>query len=303
MTNGVHCRLDRIIVYRYYDEASTLLGLGKTPTIEVFASKLGDLILRVRDLVCQNPANGVSLDEFRCYLVAHSMGGLVCRALLQNAKLDKKGAAQYVDKFFTYATPHDGIELGGVNVPSWLGLNDIDNFNRGKMAKYLALEDVYTETKRVNWIPAAWFSPDRVFCLVGTNRSDYEAAFGTSRTFAGHGSDGLVRIENATLMGLRENGKPGEPCAKAFTYRSHSGNFGIVNSEEAYQNLTRFLFGDVRVDVWVDIDEFRLPSEVQAAEDAGQTVNALYQFEILVSPRGKLCTSPAERLRRTLSPA
>ena len=46
-----------------------------------------------------------------------------------------------------------------------------------------------------------------------------------------------------------------EPIAKAFVYRAHSGSFGIVNSEEAYQNLTRFLFGDIRVDVWVDIDD------------------------------------------------
>ena len=30
-----------IIVYRYYDEASTLLGSGKTPSIETFATKLG----------------------------------------------------------------------------------------------------------------------------------------------------------------------------------------------------------------------------------------------------------------------
>jgi hypothetical protein len=108
-----------------------------------------------------------------------------------------------------------------------------------------------------------------------------------SRTFAGHGSDGLVRIENATLWGLRSDGSSGDPCAKAFAYRSHSGYFGIVNSEEAYQNLTRFLFGDVRVDIWVDVEEIRLPKEVQQAADAGTPVNALYQFEVMASPRGK----------------
>ena len=92
------------------------------------------------------------------------------------------------------------------------------------------------------------FPPTEVFCMVGTNRMDYEVALGLSRTFAGHGSDGLVRIENATLCGLKDNGQPGQSCAKAFAYRSHSGYFGIVNSEEAYQNLARFLFGNVRVD-------------------------------------------------------
>lgn len=286
--NKLHSR--SIIVYRYYDEASRLLGLGKTPDITVFSRKLGDLILRVRDLLCANPESEVTKDAFRCYLVAHSMGGLVCRGLLQNPALDKKNARQYVDKFFTYATPHNGIEMLGVNVPSWLSAADIDNFNQKKMAAYLDLEAVYRDKKngRVDWLPEDRFPTERVFCMVGTNRTDYEAAQGLSRTFAGHGSDGLVRIENATLTGLKANGKEGEPCAKAFAYRSHSGYFGIVNSEEAYQNLTRFLFGDVRVDLWVDVQEIRLPAHVQKEAEAGHKVNALYQFEVLASPRGKL---------------
>lgn len=277
-----------IIVYRYYDEASTLLGLGETPPIDVFATQLGDLILRVRDLVCGNPENKVTPDAFRCYLVAHSMGGLVCRAFLQHPKNDKKNARQYVDKFFTYATPHNGIDMAGVNVPDWLKRNDLNNFSREYMATYLDLQEVYKKTKRVDWMPDNRFPSDRIFCMVGTNRLDYEVALGASRTFAGHGSDGLVRIENATLTGLKGNGQPGEPCAKAFAYRAHSGYFGIVNSEEAYQNLTRFLFGDVRVDIWVDVDEIRLPAPVQQAAEAGKTVNALYQFEVLAAARGKL---------------
>ncbi len=277
-----------IVIYRYYDESSRLLGLGKTPPIEDFSARLGELILRVRDLACANPDNGIAPDTFRCYLVAHSMGGLVCRGLLQNPKLDKKNARQYVDKFFTYATPHDGIEMAGINVPSWLSLADMDNFNRKNMARYLDIEAAYEKTGSVAWIPEAIFPPERVFCMVGSNRMDYEVALGASRTFAGHGSDGLVRIENATLTGLKANGAPGAPCAKAFAYRAHSGFFGIVNSEEAYQNLTRFLFGNVRVDLWVDVAEIRLPTEVQNAVNDGRKINALYQFEMLASPRGKL---------------
>lgn len=34
---------------------------------------------------------------------------------------------------------------------------------------------------------------------------------------------------------------------RAFVHRSHSGRYGMVNSEEGYQNLRRFLFGDLRV--------------------------------------------------------
>jgi hypothetical protein len=284
--NKLTCR--SIVIYRYYDDASHLLGSGNTADIEIFSQKLGDLILKVRDLVCANPKNEITPESFRCYLVAHSMGGLVCRGLLHNPINDPHHARQYVDKFFTYATPHNGIEVLGMNIPSWLTKFDMDNFNRARMAKYLGLEKAFEKTKSVAWIPEEHFSAEKVFTLVGTNRSDYEVAMGASRTFAGHGSDGLVKIQNATLKGLKPNGEPGAPCAKAFTYRAHSGYFGIVNSEESYQNLTRFLFGDVRIDIWAEIETIRLPKKVQQAIDDGHQVNALYQIEVLASPRGKL---------------
>jgi len=278
-----------IVIYRYYDPAAPLLGNSETPSIEAFAKGLGALIARVRELVCKNPANGIKEKDFRCYLVAHSMGGLVCRAFLQNPALDPDNLRTHVDKLFTYATPHNGIDVGGINTPSWLNVFDIDNFNREKrMAKYLDLKKAYADHKRVDVLPEDRFPSRKVFCMVGTNRMDYEAAVGLSRTFAGSGSDGLVRIANATLHGLNSNGSIGEPCAKAFAFRSHSGFFGIVNSEEAFQNLTRFLFGDVRVDVWLDIEDIRLPVAVQAEVDAKRKVNALYQIELLASPRGKL---------------
>jgi hypothetical protein len=274
-----------VIVFRYYDDASTLLGRGVTPGIEAFAVELGRLIARVRERATWQ-GKAVPHDEFRCYLVAHSMGGLVCRAFLQNPECDPEGVRHHVDKLFTYATPHNGIDVAGANIPGWLEKNDIDNFNRTRMAKYLALEPLLEKTDRVDWLPEARFPSERVFCLIGTNRADYEAAQGLSRTFVGHGSDGLVRIENAFVCGTRD-GAPSQPTAKAFVYRSHSGYFGIVNSEEAYQNLTRFLFGDVRVDIWLDIDELRLPEAVERAA-GNRTVDALYQIEVLASPRGKL---------------
>jgi hypothetical protein len=275
-----------IIIYRYYDSASTLLGLGKTPKIEEFATGLNDLILKVRKLVCDDPANKTKPADFRCYLVAHSMGGLVCRAFLQNTALGSPDARRCIDKFFTYATPHNGIEMAGVNVPGWLGTSDIDNFNRDRMAEYLDLKALLKQTGRVDWLPEDTFPSERVFCLIGTNRSDYDVAAGLSRTFAGHGSDGLVLVENASVWGVSGRGIRSAPSATAYAYRSHSGRFGIVNSEEAYQNLSRFLFGDVRVDLWVDVDDVRVPQELEKLDAQGK-VNALYQFEVLASPRGK----------------
>lgn len=273
-----------IVIYRYYEQASRLLGSGKTPQIEQFAKGLSDLILRVRGLVSLTAADK---RDFRCYLVAHSMGGLVCRAFLQNPALGADEARRCVDKVFTYATPHNGIEAAGINVPKWLSLDDMNNFNRERMAKYLDLEAVFKKTRRVDWLPEERFPSERFFCMVGTNRADYDVAMGASRTFAGHGSDGLVAIENASVWGIKANGQASGPTGTAYTYRSHSGYFGIVNSEESYQNLTRFLFGDVRVDIWAEVDEIRLPSDIRKEADAGKEVNALYQFELLASTRGK----------------
>ena len=275
-----------IVIYRYYDAASTLFGTGETPPIETFAKELSDLILRVRDLVCRNPKNRVAAKDFRCHLVAHSMGGLVCRAFLQNPALGDAKARKLVDKFFTYATPHNGIDMAGVNVPEFLGLNDINNFNRDRMAGYLDLGALYKKTKRVDWMPEETFPSRRIFCMVGSNRSDYAAAAGLSRTFAGNGSDGLVRVANASVWGIDEKDKVSLPSATAYCFRSHSGPYGIVNSEEAYQNLVRFLFGDVRVDLWIDVEDVRVPQELEKHDAAGK-VNALYQFEVLASPRGK----------------
>jgi pimeloyl-ACP methyl ester carboxylesterase len=275
-----------IIIHRYYDAVSSLLGDGKKPDMAEFARGLNSLIVRVRDLVVRNPANNTTEDTFRCSLVAHSMGGLVCRAFLQN--YGDPAVIRHVDKLFTYATPHNGIDFGAVNVPSWLTVYSIDTFNRERMQAYLNLKDAYTRHQRVDLLPETVLRSSRVFCMVGTNRNDYEAAVGMSRTFVGHGSDGLVRIANATLCGLREDGTIGDPCAKAYAFRSHSGFFGIVNSEEAYQNLARFLFGDLRVDIWLDVEDIRLPQTLVDAEQHGRLIGGLYQIELTAAPRGKL---------------
>ena len=271
-----------IIVFRYYDDASHLLGDGITSSMERYATDLGALVLRVRDLACARAENGVTPETFRCHLVAHSMGGLICRAFLQNTALASDEARTCVDKLFTYATPHNGIEMAGLKVPSWLGTADLDNFSQARMAEYLELKGALARTHRVDWTPESRFPSRRVFCLVGTNRADYEVAAGLSRTFAGHGSDGLVRVANASVWGLDDAGNVSQPCATAYVYRAHSGPFGIVNSEEGYQNLTRFLFGDVRADLSVAVSAVRLPAPI-----AGEDVRALYQFEAKASPRGK----------------
>lgn len=269
-----------IVIYRYYDEASQAFGSGETPPIEHFAQGLSELILSLRAKVCANPANNVKPEDFRVHLVGHSMGGLVCRAFLQNRKLGSDEARRAVDKLFTYATPHRGIDMRIVrNVPAWLSFGDANNFNRERMAKYLALK------KDDDAALVAHFPADRVFNLVGTNPADYTVLRGLSSWAAGDASDGLVRLENAVTHGQDAKGRTVDSPA-AYVHRCHSGHYGIVNSEEGYQNLVRFLFGQLRVDGILDVDSITLPEAVQKAYDAGKEVRASYQFEVTVSVRG-----------------
>ena len=273
-----------IIIYRYYDEASKAFGTGNTPPITHFARGLDKLITRLRDKVCANPANNVAPADFRCYLIAHSMGGLVCRAFLQGSekgkRLGSKEAREAVDKVFTYATPHNGIDLRVVrNVPGWVTFGDVNNFSRPKMAGYLGLKS----SKDVSVVND--FPPERIFNLVGTNPADYRVLGGLSSWAVGEASDGLVCIDNATTHGSSATGDD-ISSPRAFVHRSHSGHYGIVNSEEGYQNLTRFLFGDLRVDGILDIDSITFPPAVQREYDADRKVRASYQFEVVVSIRG-----------------
>ena len=274
-----------IVIYRYYETADSDLGDGKTLSIPEAARGLQALIQRVRRQVCGDDSQ--LLAEFKVHLVAHSMGGLVIRAFLQNDAISTPADRALVAKVFTYGTPHNGIEMAGINVPAVLGLWDINNFNRQRMAEYLGL---HGKPERVDSLDGK-FDPQRFFCFVGTNHRDYAAALGVSRLLAGEMSDGLVKIENATVSG----------APRAFAYRSHSGPFGVVNSEEGYQNLVRFLFGDLRVDGSLDVDALPLPPSVQKAKDAGKQIRGSYYFEATVALRGSFSAKLTERRRDTYS--
>jgi hypothetical protein len=274
-----------LIIYRYYEAASADLGTGKLPEMEDYAKGLSALILRLRDKICSNPDNAVSKEDFRVYLVAHSMGGLVCRAFLQNKKLGDPAARKAVEKFFTYGTPHNGIDVHLIgNVPNWLSFHNTDDFNRDRMAEYLDIKAQYKKTEDASLLTG--FDPNRAFNLVGTNAHDYAVAMGVSKLLAGEMSDGLVRIENATTHGIIDGKDVSSP--RAFVNRSHSGHYGLVNSEEGYQNLSRFFFGDLRADGILDIAEITLPPKIREMLDKeDKEVRASYHFEVVVSVRGK----------------
>jgi hypothetical protein len=177
--------------------------------------------------------------------------------------------------------------MAGMNVPSFLSLWDMNNFNREKIADYLALPG---NPERVDSLNGT-FDPTRFFCLVGTNNKDYNVAAGMSKKLAGEMSDGLVKISNAVISG----------SPRAYVYRCHSGNYGIVNSEEGYQNLTRFLFGDFQVDGYLEVEDLPLPPTVRKAYNNNKEIRASYFFEATVSPRGAMTYKLTERRKETSS--
>ncbi|MBB1259137.1 esterase/lipase family protein [Streptomyces alkaliterrae] len=259
---------DSIWVHRFYDRyASTWDERPERFRLESAARDLLRLVERLR------ARSGAP----RVHLVAHSMGGLIARCLLQKVLPDMgRDPTDYVDTLFTYGTPHGGITFDvGYGVLEKLrdvtGVKGADIFGPRRMYEYLT-----AEARRVpGGPPRDWdarqmpegelsFPKDRVFCLVGTNPADYDVAFGLSAATVGARSDGLVKIENAYVPGSHV----------VFVHRSHSGRYGLVNSEEGYENLRRFLFGDRRIEV--SLVDYRLPPE------SGVT----WQAEVMLSVRG-----------------
>jgi pimeloyl-ACP methyl ester carboxylesterase len=228
-----------IWIHRFYDAAASTFGREPNPyRLEQAAEGLRDFI----ELVLAK-----TNDAERVHLVAHSMGGLVCRSLLQRVLDDPN---RLVSKLFTYGTPHGGIEIEpGGGIGEWFidtfGPNGSDIFRPRRMYEYLnpAGTAPLSDAERERWDPrslgASSFPPARVFCLVGTNARDYGVAAGMSARAVGVKSDGLVQIRNAYVKGAN----------RGYVHRAHSGPYGLVNSEEGYQNLRRFLFGNLKTQI------------------------------------------------------
>lgn len=243
-----------IWVHRFYDVSASTFGekpQGFTP------EKAAEDLLELIELL--QGKTGAP----RVHLVAHSMGGLICRCLLQKVIPERrqttgKKATDYVERLFTYATPHGGIEFDfGLGMLERLrdtfGIGGGEIFGPQRMYEYLTpgTEQSPPPDWQAREIPEGSFPKHRVFSLIGTNPADYGAARGLSSKTVGAKSDGLVQIENAYVPGAKF----------AYVHRSHSGRYGIVNSEEGYQNLRRFLFGSLEVQA--DIVGLELPQPAE----------------------------------------
>ena len=259
-------------IYRFYDPDADTFGAAAVPYDLPTAARnllaFVQLVLAKTDFTDPDGNPG----DKKVWLVAHSMGGLICRSMIQKMCPDNGIApGDLVDKLFTYATPHNGIDFGifglNIGVPQ-IAPFDAQIFNRKVMYQYLTPA---AGLRQAPDMPDGWdahvitgLDPSRVFCLIGTNAADY----GAVSKAVGPKSDGLVQIDNAYVRGAN----------RTFVHRSHSGRYGEVNSEEGYQNLRRFLFGTRKATV-------RLASATLPAATSASVLD-VWQAEISVSIRG-----------------
>ncbi len=270
-----------IWIHRFYDAAATTFG---TPPRRGLFSRVQDRVAAPAGFDIETAAK--NLYEFiilirkrtgaeKVHLIAHSMGGLVARCMIQkiSQSTDDYGnprtpARDLVERFFTYATPHGGIDFD-IDALDWameaFGPAGADIFAPDMMYGYLSKDAKWGQQAPQGWDPQEVhgdiFDPKDIFCLVGTNPGDY----GPTREVVGPKSDGLVKIDKAYVR----------KANRAFVHRSHSGRYGEVNSEEGYQNLRRFLFG--RYMVKVDLRGVTLPE---------RRANEIWQADVKVTVRG-----------------
>src|SRR5690606_16574049 len=130
----------------------------------------------LRQLVCETVPTrlkecGVDLGpgdrDYKVILIAHSMGGLVCRTLIQNLlPAAKQDPCRWIHRLVTIGTPHRGIDLGAIPdileavVAETLNPFDSATFSEKRMREYLKLSPAYD----VHSIGEA-FPASRCFCL------------------------------------------------------------------------------------------------------------------------------------------
>src|SRR4051812_32225432 len=140
-----------IWVHRFYDQSASTFG--QTPEAFTLERAAEDLFVLVQLVRAKTGAE-------RVHLVAHSMGGLICRSMIQRvipeATGRADGAVDHVQSLFTYGTPHGGIEFAlGLGLAEGLrDLLDLDGaavFGPERMYTYLT-----PAGRRDGGPPAGW---------------------------------------------------------------------------------------------------------------------------------------------------
>lgn len=268
-----------IWISRFYDNDYIK---DKTREITEHAKELAHLILNViPGKLKQCGIENVDRD-YKVILIAHSMGGLVCRTLIQNIlpKIHGKAPASVIHKLVTIGTPHRGIDLG--NVPDFMETIAAGTFNPfnskifrpDEIKKYLGLN----KQDDAHSLGNSGFPIENCLCIIGSDHQSYSKV----KLITGGFSDGLVKQDNAYVVTGSKNAEGKYPEAQTSFYanvhRAHSGFRGIVNSYETYENIQRFLFGDVKVRISLSNPVLNVPLKPK--------VTYFYDLEFALSIRG-----------------
>lgn len=285
----------------------------KVRSIEKHAQELMDLI--INKIPHQLISLGMDLAEvknnYKVILIAHSMGGLVCRTLIQNSlpnfiaepgqmtpilPVDTiRNPEQLIHKLVTIGTPHKGIDMG--NIPDVLenavvaAINPYDSniFKPRRMREYLKLDRLYAQDEEhegtgfkydIHSLGESTFPIHKCLCIIGSDYGHYSGVKYATGSF----SDGLVKQDRAYVVsGPRPINhevpyKEENTAFYANVHRAHSGYHGIVNSYETFENIQRFLFGDMRVRI--SLDNVSIHTKEMDGHDY------FYDFEFALTIRG-----------------
>jgi hypothetical protein len=285
-----------IWIARFYDQD---VFRDTVRTIEQHAEDLYTLVCDTipERLRAANVDLGEKNQDYRVILIAHSMGGLVCRTLIQNLLPSKtcpfnnkhgnhdKDPREWIYRLVTMGTPHKGIDLGRIPdvvenfVTSRLNPFDANIFQEKRMREYLKLDETDEVHSLGNPAAARAFPVKRCLCIIG---SDFRS-YGVTKELTGSFSDGLVKQDHAYVVAgpkpLKDADYPADRRAFwANVHRAHSGHRGIVNSYESFENVQRFLFGDTRAEISLDDISFGTPPPTGKDKH-------FYDFEFLFSIR------------------
>lgn len=232
-----------IWVFRYYD-----LNDRK---FETYGEALARLIDFIRELTAMQAESDPQVNsDPKVNIIAHSMGGLLVREVVQNTYPKKELKAEdYINKIVTLGTPHRGITFQVLK--DWIGISaeeELERFNPEfqDTKEFKDKDGKITENTASFWNFGKHFPPERLLSVVGTNYRSYSIKGSTAlnRFFSEEGefgpnynrSDGLVKQISAQI--------PGTP--RTFVHKCHGGFDSLLTSRESFEVATRFFFGNVK---------------------------------------------------------
>lgn len=272
-SNDNPCRT--LWVFRYYD-----LGERAFRQYGIALTRLIDFIRALVDIKLKAGGTGPPVNKVN--IIAHSMGGLITRQAIQCAfqdaqtRVGKATAEESINKIVTLGTPHQGISFQLLQELSWIPFLQADD----------ELEQFNPENQADPKNPVGFnqfkdhFPLDRLLNIVGTNYRTYNYTSSrilnrlfsveTDGGLSYNRSDGLVKQKYAQIPG----------AYRTFIHKSHGGHDSIINSREAYEITSRFLFGGIRARL--RLVEATIKSN-KGADFKGQSE---YFMGVSIKPRG-----------------